>query len=375
MNAPPTRASGLRSVVVTGIGATTPVGAQVVQTITSIRAGIARLTHFEAFEPPVRDPSKHFPEPLIAGRVAGLPNDLPCGQRLLAMATPALAWALDDAAQPGPADFGRVDLLLFGGEAPATRCGTLIADTLGPRLAHRLTSRMGGMPPRRTDYADTGAAGFLRGLASAAAALTSGICDTVVLGAVDSLLAPETLLGLADSFRLKTAENPVGLIPAEAAAFVVLELDARARKRGARPYARLGGMASSVEPDPAGNERGCDGKALAACLADVLGQMQASQMRPTAICCNLNGEPRPFEEWGCAAQRLQANGLPLPSRLVHPADCMGDAGAAMAGVLTCLSAHSLRHARTGWAPTLLWCGAESGLRTAAYLEPFQAGTS
>ncbi len=355
---------GSDAVVVTGIGATTPVGPQVLQTVTSIRAGIARMTEHEAFEPPVQDTARHFPEPLVACSVAGLPRDLTLIQRLLAMATPALAWALHDAAGTDRAKLGRVHLAVFGGDAPATRTGTILAETVAHRLAHRTD----GLQFLRSRYSDAGAAGFLRGLGDAAEDLVSGTCDTVVVGAVDSLLAPETLAALAADSRLKTAENPVGLVPAEAASFAVLELASRARARGAVPYARLGTVSSRVEPE-ADDQHARSGAALAACLDDVIAALAADGAAPAAIYCNLNGEPRGAEEWGSATQRLRAARRSVPDRLVHPADCMGDAGSAMGAVLACLAAHSQRHDKTAWAPAILWCGTGSGSRAAASLRP------
>ncbi len=360
MNAP----HGSNAVVVTGIGATTPVGHQVIQTITSIRAGIARMTEHEAFEPPVLDTARYFPEALVAGSVAGLPRDLTLIQRLLAMATPALAWALHDAAGTDRSKLGRVHLAVFGGDAPATRTGTVLAETLAPRLAHRSD----GLRFLRSRYSDAGAAGFLRGLAGAAEELMSGTCDTVVVGAVDSLLAPETLAALAADSRIKTAENPAGLIPAEAASFVVLELASRAHARGNVPYARLGTVSSRVVPE-ADDQHVRGGASLAACLDEVTAALAADGVAPAAIYCNLNGEPRGAEEWGSASQRLRAARRSLPDRLVHPADCMGDAGSAMGGVLTCLAAHSQRHGKSAWAPAILWCGTGSGSRSAASLQP------
>jgi 3-oxoacyl-[acyl-carrier-protein] synthase-1 len=359
------RATGLNAVVVTGTGMTTPVGAQAVQTITSIRAGIARMAEFATVEAPVRDPSQYFPEPLIAAQAPGLEEDLPLVQRLLAMATPALAWALDDAAGSDRSSLGRVYLLVFGGEAPATRRGTRIAES----FAHRLANRVEGMQPSRIMYSDTGATGFVRGLAAAAEALMSHRCDTVVMGAVDSLLSPETLAFFGDQFRLKTDENPVGLTPGEAAAFLVLELEAHARQRRATAYARLGGVSATLEPHPIHSEEVCTGIGLASCLQDVLAQMEAASIAPAAIYCNLNGESHAAAEWGYAVNRIVAAGRALPDALVHPADCMGDAGAAMGGVLTCLAADSLRRAKRGWAPAIIWCGSDAGPRAAAYLGP------
>src|ERR1019366_3776009 len=82
-----------------------------------------------------------------------------------------------------------------------------------------------------------GHAGFAGALQKAEIMVASNRLERCLVGAVDSCLDPEFLLAAAVRGLLKTAVNPVGFIPGEAAAFVLIERTADARRATSRPLA------------------------------------------------------------------------------------------------------------------------------------------
>jgi len=78
--------------------------------------------------------------------------------------------------------------------------------------------------------------------------LQAGDWDTVLFGAVDSLVDELTCLQLGKEFRIQTTETSDGVIPGEAAGFLVLEKLERIRHVEDLPMAWLKGL--SVQPEP-----------------------------------------------------------------------------------------------------------------------------
>jgi hypothetical protein len=81
--------------------------------------------------------------------------------------------------------------------------------------------------------------GVATALNEASALLRRSAVERCIIGGIDSFLERETLELLNRLRLLKTAENPVGFMPGEAAAFFILERADVARQRGARIEAEL----------------------------------------------------------------------------------------------------------------------------------------
>jgi 3-oxoacyl-(acyl-carrier-protein) synthase len=169
--------------------------------------------------------------------------------------------------------------------------------------------------------------------------------------------------------RLKTPEQPNGLVPGEAAAFVVLEHADSATSRGAPALARLGAVAGSRESATVSSESPSTGAALATCVQDIASKVARLGGVCTTVYCTLTGESYYAAEWGCAVNRLVSAGCEVPGVVVHPADCVGYVGAAMGGLLTCLAAHTVRCAGSDTFRPLIWCSGDGSERAAAFLTP------
>jgi 3-oxoacyl-[acyl-carrier-protein] synthase-1 len=284
--------------------------------------------------------------------------------RLLALALPALEELLAEAGADGPAKtalFLAVPSLteraeLAGANAPAS---------LG--LLEQLCELGGPGPLTLTRTFCDGPVGFALALQAASAALASRTADRVIVGAVDTWCDDLALEALEAHGRLKGPENPVGLQPGEAAAFLMLERseDLRSASRGALASVTLVGL---------GQETGAEGalprgQGLTDAIGQLLDQAGPLPAGKTWFVLDLNGEERRAYDWGCcsASLGLRAPGL-LPAPVWLPAMSFGDTGAAGAALGVQLVLRSLAR---GYAPgtcAVVLSSADDGRRTAIRLE-------
>ena len=193
------------------------------------------------------------------GRVLGCPVE---HRRPLALIAQAAREALADA-----------DL-----EAGDCGCGVVVGTSRGLQADWE---RTGGLElpdygaPARTVAALTGSLGAVNAVATACTSgawaigtglqwIRWGLCERVIVGAVDAALTPLNLAGFRRAGALASGpcrpfdRRRTGFVLAEGAALLVLETERAARRRGARPYARLLAFATNADayhptaPHPAG---------------------------------------------------------------------------------------------------------------------------
>ena len=270
-------------VVVTGLGATTPLGGDVASTWEAMlagRSGVSALTQEWAAPLPVR----------IAGQLAVEPAiDRVQARRMDRSEQVALVAAREAWADAGLADAG-VDLERLGVVVGSGIGGAVtllqqddILEASGPRrvsphtvpmlmpngpaamIGLELKARAGVHAP--TSACATGAEAILWALDM----IRSGRADVVVAGGTESVIHPLPIAGFAAMRAMSTrndepekASRPFdkardGFVLGEGAGIVVLERADLARARGARIYARLAGAGITsdgydiVQPHPEGD--------------------------------------------------------------------------------------------------------------------------
>lgn len=301
-------------VVVTGLGATTPLGGDVASTWEAMlagRSGVRALTEEWAAELPVR----------IASRLAREPSELLDRVKLrrldrveaIALIAAAQAWAdagladgeTGDAGPAGPEPAGagsgvdpeRLAVSVGSGIGGAT---TLLAqddilERSGPRRVSPHTVPM-LMPNGAAAWVglELGAKAGVHTVVSACATgaeaiavgldiIRSGRADVVVAGGAEAVIHPLPIAGFASMRAMSTrnaepekASRPWdkardGFVLGEGAGILVLERADHAAARGARSYARLAGAGLTsdgydiVQPDPDGVGAA---RAIAAALRD-----------------------------------------------------------------------------------------------------------
>ena len=348
---------------IVGIGMVTPVGLSARQTAAAVRTGIGRLA-----ESAVTD---RFGQPLVMGLVddGELPplveelEDRPLSmreERLARIGGPALCEALPaPPREPIPVLLGIAEPRAEGRQA------------IGPGLVEILSLQTGiAFDASCSRTYPLGRAAGLIALAEALELLRRGRAPAVLVGAVDSYLDVGVLEALDDEGRLRTGEVSDGFVPGEGAAFLLIAPAGRAQGQGGRPLARVAAVGRGHEAGHLYSEapHRADGLASAFRAAlDGRGDARAGAA-PAPVSCiygSLNGESHWAKEWGVAQIRC-AEELREPLRVEHPADCIGDAGAALGPIMLGLAALELSRGSLDGA-CLVWGAADRGARAAALL--------
>ncbi len=269
-------------VVVTGLGATTPLGGDVASTWENMLAGhsgVSALTQEWAAQLPVRIAGQLATEPTI-DRVQARRMDR---SEQVAVVASREAWTHSGLAGT-EVDLERLGVVVGSGIGGAT---TLLAqddilEASGPRrvsphtvpmlmpngpaawIGLELKARAGVHAP--TSACATGAEAIAMGLDM----IRCGRADVVVAGGTESVIHPLPIAGFASMRAMSTrndepekASRPFdkardGFVLGEGAGVIVLERADRARARGATIYARLAGAGMTsdgydiVQPDPEG---------------------------------------------------------------------------------------------------------------------------
>jgi 3-oxoacyl-[acyl-carrier-protein] synthase-1 len=355
------------------MGAVTPVGLSAEASCAALRAGISRLQEVESH----LVPGPLFDEvPVVGGRVPlewfdGPPEEEEWpGHGRFGATDPPAPWALVD---PGPQRL--IDLGLPAAReawgppdqrAGRTRIGIYLGlpvDEEAQPIVAAIQAEL-GLNLARAVAQPGGRASGLEVLSAALQDLAGGTVDCALVGGIDSLLRGPTLERLEAAGQLRTGENPQGVIPGEGAAFVVLEGETTAGQGGPPIDARILGAAVATEPTVS---TGDPNQAIG--LSTVLRSVrdQAGLQTPPLVVCDLNGDRYRALEWGLAATRAFGD-LEGDLDFWHPADCIGDAGAAL-GILDVIwGATAMRRGYSPNARVIVWGASENGVRGAVVLE-------
>ena len=355
------------TVEILAVGMVTPVGASAVQTAASLRAGIGRLG--ESYV------SDRFGKPMVMGLVdlEQLPPLVEAledreislrHERLARLGGVALRETLASAPHdPLP--------LLLGVAEPRAEARSAIGEEMIEILATQTGVRFDDECSR---VYPLGRAAGLVALGEALDLLDRGRAGAVLVGAVDSYLDMPLLEALDGEGRLRTGEVSDGFVPGEGAGFLLLTRaipdSAVGRRYGSLPLARVAALGRARESGHLYGPEPHRGDGLASAFRAALGAPAAGPKDPrparvSSVYAGLNGESYWGKEWA-VAQIRSADRLAEPLRIAHPADAMGDAGAALGTVMLGLAALDLARGRdTG--PVLVWAASDHGERAVALL--------
>jgi 3-oxoacyl-[acyl-carrier-protein] synthase II len=274
-----------KRVVITGLGAVTPVGLDVDSTWHNLlagKSGVRRITHFDptnfpaqlSGEVPDFDPRAYMSK--VEARRMGRFSQLAVAAALQATEDARLADAKLDTQRAGvvlgngigglPNAQEGVERLTAGG---CSKVSPFFFPLVLPNMAAANVSRIVGFRGWNSTVT-TACAASTQAIGGAAMAIVHGSCDVMLTGGCEAGISGIGLAGFCMMRALSTrndepqkASRPFdktrdGFIPAEGAAILVLESLAHARKRGARIYAEIIGFGSSsdafhvVRPEPEG---------------------------------------------------------------------------------------------------------------------------
>jgi 3-oxoacyl-[acyl-carrier-protein] synthase-1 len=348
---------------ITAVGMVTPVGHTARDACASLNAGLSRLAESSEFRVP--DQKDHL-VPAVCAAATGVTDGHRRFLRQYRMAVRAFREAVATA-NLTEQDVSESLICLCICESERIKIDSRIENQLMRRISNALD--LPDLTPR-THVFPLGHAGVFHALQEAVGFLAQGRVRQVIVGAVDTYLDEATLDWLADINRLKTDRTVIGMIPGEGAAFLVVENLSAAVARGARPLARVEGVATAMEVNGIYSETPCRGDGLTQALQQTLAG-QADQGHDTAVViCDLNGERYRALEWGLAMGRALGAVRRAP-RVWHPATSIGDSGAAAGAINVAFGAVAIERGYVHPRRVLIWGSSDDGQRGSAYLRAAQ----
>jgi hypothetical protein len=376
---PPAPLAG--TLTITGLGLVTALARDVISSCAAARAGMSRARLLKDF--PLWNSTTCQPEPGTGHVVAELTHGFTGNGRLLRLGVAGLQdlnRSIDFRKAgkvalivnlPSGYHFARAITGPLGGEeAPA-----VLAERIDVELRERRSKTLATFLPRlvaqagiavelelsRLHFGDE--VGFVDALAEAARMLTEGVADACIVGGIDSQVDGETLQALHSLRILKSPDMPVGRIPGEAAAFIVIERAEGARQRDVQPLGLLDGYAGAREPSDRFDASRPTGEALARCLVEVVSSV-APQDGPRLLISDLNGEDYRAHDWALAMVRLRARiGFSCPAEWI-PALSFGSLGAAAGPTAIAMACRGFARGYADDTGALAWLLADDGGRAA-----------
>jgi 3-oxoacyl-[acyl-carrier-protein] synthase-1 len=190
-------------------------------------------------------------------------------------------------------------------------------------LLEAIESELGTPLHPRSQVFPLGRVGGPVALLEARRILQEGRCARVIVAGVDSFLVGATLAAYDKQDRLLRKDNSNGFIPGEAAGAVLLG----AWRDGSTAPLLCRGLGFAREPAPLGSGRPLRGDGLVQAIRIALDEAGIALKDCDHRIADVSGEEYRFKEAALAVTRLLRDRKALFS-LWHPADCIGEVGAA-----------------------------------------------
>jgi 3-oxoacyl-[acyl-carrier-protein] synthase-1 len=345
-----------QTIVVTGSAVISPVGLDAQQACASIRAGITRFAEHPYYLCAGLDPEWDEEEPLMASLVPSIDPYLDGPERLFSLILPPLTQIISDAKLKRKEL--RTGAFLLALPQPDK---VMKGWSLEKKFIPGLSKRAGLDPFKLSKTRQTGHTGMFSLIEEAIAMLISGEVEFCIVAGVDSYLLEERLEFLDQSWRIKSGKNVDGYIPGEAASMILLERADRAKARNRSGQAAISSCGTGKESQSMTGDQHSSGAGLSEAIEKAVKQNEKKEIR--WVICDLNGESYRSFEWGVVQTRMNKTFSELKT-LTHPADCIGDVGAATGGVLISYAVQAFKRGYHVSDQALLWTASDDGLRAA-----------
>lgn len=324
----------------TGLGMVSSLGWGVVSSCAAIRAGLTRPRPL--YDVHVPDSELLGPVPLVGHPIPELTDGFGPLGRWLQLALACVADMRETTHLPPTSDVrfwgqtGWLCVLPHLDPARYLEVQDFGSDLMRSSWLERLGQLLGLNWPRQAVHCiHAGHAGTAAALQLAQQLLASRQAERLVLLALDSYLDETSLEWLLMHRRLKTPDHPVGLMPGEAGACLLVEHPHAAHQRGAPVLATIEAVATDNETGSRITGQPGTGEKLARTLEHVLPQAPSGGFVGDLI-SDLNGEEWRARSWGSVQVRLRDR-LGERTRLLLPASSLGDVGAASGAVGLCMA--------------------------------------
>lgn len=347
-------------IVVTAIGAFSPLGGNAEQTAAAVKAGAAAISEYPFLYCTPHDPGWDEDLPMYVAAVPAIDAAVKGLERFSQLAIPALTEVLDKAKLKRQS-LANTGLLLAIPQFSEVTLKLGLDKQWLPQLCRRM-----GLSLKIAKVEAEGRVGVFSQIASAIPLLQTGALEQCIVGGVDTHLIMEHLELLDEYWRLKSERNVDGFTPGEAAAMLMLETEAHALARGVKPLAVIGGLGSGQEPEIFSSEKVSTGQGLAAAMRSALATKPENHS-VNKVYCDFNGESYYAFELGLMQSRLGPV-FAKAGELSHPAECYGDAGAASGGLLAVCAISEFLQKPKKYQDAMLWTSTDNGKRMALVLE-------
>ncbi|WP_089724486.1 3-oxoacyl-ACP synthase [Candidatus Thiosymbion oneisti] len=267
-----------------------------------------------------------------------------------------LAMAVQECAATVPQlELEAVPILLCFAEAD--RPGRL--DQLTDQVAHQVSTELGIRFHEKSLVIEYGRVGTVVALRQARRLIYEARIPRVLVAGVDSLLIGSTLQACEKRGLLLTSQNSDGFIPGEAASALLLQAP---RPAGA-PQLICRGLGFGVEPATEDSEEPLRADGLVKAIRDALADAGCEPSDLDFRITDISGSQYRFREATLALSRI----LRTPKEefaLWHPADCIGEVGAAIGGVMIAVIDAACRKGYSKGHRILFHLGNDDGKRTA-----------
>jgi 3-oxoacyl-[acyl-carrier-protein] synthase-1 len=336
----------------------TCIGLDIIQTTSSVHAGISRIREVD-WQGQDGNPFRggFFPDDCLEDRNRRIHSIIPTSlhERILQLTAPALRETVEELKET-PEGFPIIVGIGHKDQLPENS-SELLLDNLMRQAQIRLNLKM-------SEVIVGGRTAGLTAIHRACQRLAGGFNGPIIAGGVDSYYHLPRLVDLDFNGRILNDKNLDGFLPGEGAGFLALT------GPGKTPLSEqlLGQITELVERKTA-QESGIQapGELLSGTVQQLMQQIPQTLLPSRSVYSNLNGESTGAKEWGVCFLRNR-NYFAEDMKLYHPAEYMGETGAAMGPILTALAVRGMgRGYEAG--PCLIWCSGDEGECAALYLAP------
>jgi 3-oxoacyl-[acyl-carrier-protein] synthase-1 len=210
-----------------------------------------------------------------------------------------------------------------------------------------------------------GGAGFMFALLEGFKLLQSGKARSVLVGGIDTFLDLPRLATLDSENRIMSHGAADAFVGGEGAAFLRLEAPTGRRSEANTTFAQIISVGLGTEKGHRYSAEPYRGDGLAEAFGNTLDFLPKEFPKIRCVYCGFNGENLPAKEWGVAFMR-NAERFESELQIEHPAECIGDAGAALGAVAAACAAIGLKRGYRQ-SPCLVWSTSDYEARGAAVL--------
>jgi 3-oxoacyl-[acyl-carrier-protein] synthase-1 len=333
------------------VGMATPLGLNAAATAAAVRAGISRISNSSFYD--------RNGNPIAMGL---MPEDFWNDEAESAEEYPAklhlnrcvalVVAALDDCLRDSPLE-RPIPVFLSTPESLPEQ-----PDFDGKQILEQLVA----LRPDRCDAAASrhfpqGRAGGVYALKAAIEALKKNPDTPILVGGTDSYAEPDRLAQLDEQGRIHGEGCPDGMLLGEAAAFLLI-----LNKEHQPALGHIYSVGLGEEPGHHYSAEPCRGDGLSSAVAEVFQGAAKDVANIATIYASMNGEPLLAHEWGLASLRHRRHFSPT-CELFHPAQCIGDVGAASVPLLLGLATIGI-HRGYRTSPGFIFCASDLAPRGA-----------